>query len=93
MINFLFYYPFYSQALFFEVHGPKEKSLMYRLLFSRIKGVIATNNFNKEKLLANFAKTKNKVIVMPNSVDVKKFSNLDKVNSRKIYIFLWIKIL
>jgi glycosyltransferase involved in cell wall biosynthesis len=78
-----FLLPFLKKAYFIEIHGPKEKGFFYRLLFSRINGVIATNSFNKKKLLENFEKLKNKVIVQPNGVDIEKFSNIGKGASRE----------
>lgn len=75
--------PFINKPYFFEIHGPKENSKLYSWLFTRIKGIIATNNFNKQKLVDNFKKTRGKVIVMPNSVDISKFNLIDSRIARE----------
>lgn len=74
--------PLINKPYFFEIHGPKENSWLYAWLFTRIKGIIATNNFNKQKLIDNFKKTRDKVIVLRNSVDVTKFNLIDQDSAR-----------
>jgi len=65
--------PFTNKPYFFEIHGPKYKTWSYKLLFKKISGVIFTNNFIKNQIINNFPKLKNKTIIAPNGVDLKKF--------------------
>lgn len=59
---------------FYDMHDfPVRGFLLYRALFSRMQGIISTNQWKKQELARRFGIQKNKVLVFPNGVDVAAF--------------------
>ena len=79
------FFPFFFglRPYFFEVHGFKKKSALHARLFKRISGAVATNSFIKAKLTENFPRLADKIALMPNGVDLKKFVSGNKGDARK----------
>jgi len=59
-----------KRPYFFEIHGPKKNSFFNRILFKNSAGIIAVSQGVKKELLDNFSFLKNRIIVLPNGVDV-----------------------
>ena len=61
-------------STFAEMHTPKEPSWLQRFFFSRARGVIATNNLIRQKLVDDYVIPESKIISEPNGVDFKFFA-------------------
>lgn len=72
---------FLQRPIFFEMHGPKKKTFLNRLLFNRVTGVFAVSESVKTDLLSKFSDLKNKILVCPNGVDLKE-KETDKRQAR-----------
>ncbi len=59
--------------LFSEMHGAKHSTLAQRILFKKVKGIIAINKIIVEELKQNFPNSSAKYIVEPNGVDLSHF--------------------
>ena len=70
---------------FYEVHNfPERNRLMYKILFKRLKWVLATNRWKKEKLQKVFDLPLSKIIHEPNAVEIGDFNiNITKSEARK----------
>ena len=68
---------FFFKNTFYEVHDFPERSFLNRTLFSRVKGIVATNRWKRDELTRLFGLAPDKVLYEPNAVDVEKFKNAD----------------
>ena len=68
--------------LFSEMHGGKPRTLAQRLLFWRVRGVIAINRIIIEELKKTFPRASTRYIAEPNGVDLAMFSPRDKAQAR-----------
>lgn len=75
---------FFRKNTFYEVHDmPERKKMFYRLLFCRLRGVIATNTWKQKKLIEMFQLTTKQVLCEPNGVDLREFQDqISKVEAR-----------
>jgi glycosyltransferase involved in cell wall biosynthesis len=69
--------------LYSEMHGGKPASLMQRMLFARISGVIPINTHIRDELSDSFPFSRATYLVEPNAVDPEGFPILDKKEARK----------
>src|ERR1700733_775808 len=76
----LFLLTFISKKTFYEMHDFPGQQKIYRRFFTRIAGVIATNTWKAEELSKRFYLSKQKILVVPNAVDIESFSTS---NSKK----------
>jgi len=53
---------------------PEQKDWYYGLLFRRVKRVLSTNTWKKEALIKKFGLPGEKIVVIPNAVDVEEFA-------------------
>lgn len=53
---------------------PERKDGYYRLLFHRVKKILSTNHWKKEALIKKFGTQEEKIVVVPNAVDVSEFA-------------------
>lgn len=76
--------PFLGMPYFVEIHDAKTKSILFRILFRRAKGIIVINKIIKEKISARFRIPEEKIIVHPNGIDLEQFGRaLSKVEARE----------
>lgn len=68
--------------LFSEMHGAKPKTFATRLLFSRVRGIMAINRIIIRELEAVFPHSRARYIAEPNGVDLQMFAPQDKVSAR-----------
>lgn len=73
---------FIPSPIFSEMHGGKPSTLATRLLFSRIRGIIAINRIIIEDLKAVFPRARARYIAEPNGVDLAMFAPKDKGQAR-----------
>ncbi len=69
--------------LFSEMHGGKPRTLATRLLFSRMRGIIAINRIIIDELKKTFPRSLARYIAEPNGVDLAMFSPQDKAQARE----------
>lgn len=70
----LFLASFMFPNTLYEVHDfPEKKSVFYRPLFRRLRWVLATNKWKKEKLKDMFGVPDKKIIYEPNAVEISDF--------------------
>lgn len=74
---------FLGQPYFFEMHGPKKKTILNNLLFGRMTGVFAINEAVKKNLLVNFPVLTGKILVQPNGVDLEESAGLNQDSARQ----------
>lgn len=69
----------------YEVHDfPENKNFFYKLLFKKLKWVLATNKWKKEKLQEVFGISAEKIIYEPNAVEIGDFDiDITKSEARK----------
>lgn len=81
----LFLTSFFFPNTLYEVHDfPERKLFFYKLLFKRLKWVLATNKWKKEKLQKIFEISPKKIIYEPNAVEVSDFDiDVTKNEARK----------
>jgi len=68
--------------LFSEMHGSKSHAFGARLLFARLRGVVAINRIVIDDLKAVFPLSQARYIAEPNGVDLAMFSPMDKRRAR-----------
>lgn len=73
---------FIPSPIFSEMHGGKPRTFATRLLFSRIRGIIAINRIIIEDLKAVFPRASARYIAEPNGVDLAMFAPKDKGRAR-----------
>lgn len=74
-----------SKETIYEAHDFPGNKILYRILFKRLKAIVVTNRWKSEELARLFHVPKNKIVTVPNAVDLKDFaSNFSKEESRKI---------
>lgn len=73
---------FVPAPLFSEMHGAKPHSLAPRLLFTRLRGVIAINQIIIKDLKTVFPRSSARYIAEPNGVDLAMFSPQEKSQAR-----------
>ncbi|MDO8600503.1 MAG: glycosyltransferase family 4 protein [bacterium] len=60
---------------FYDMHDfPVRGRLLYRLLFSRLRGIVTTNQWKKNELQKRFRVSPERLFAFPNGVDVGTFS-------------------
>lgn len=60
---------------FYDMHDfPVRGRLLYRFLFSRLRGIITTNQWKKDELQKRFRIRPERILVFPNGVDIAAFS-------------------
>ncbi len=69
--------------IFSEMHGGKRRTLSTRLLFSRLRGVVAVNSVIAEELQNTFSRSPARYLTEPNGVDLDVFSPRDKSQARR----------
>lgn len=75
---------FLGLPLFSEMHGSKPQTILQRMLFKKVKGIIPINRIIVEELQNRFPNSPTKYLVEPNGVDLAKFSaKYDKRDARK----------
>jgi glycosyltransferase involved in cell wall biosynthesis len=63
---------------------PEKKDSYYGLLFRRVKRILSTNHWKKEALIKKFGLSSEKIVVIPNAVDVAEFAiGMSKEEARK----------
>ncbi|MDB5204365.1 MAG: hypothetical protein JWP09_393 [Candidatus Taylorbacteria bacterium] len=82
--------PLYTASLFFkntffEMHDfPESKYSFFKNFFRRIRWILSHNKWKKEKLLKTFDIPESKVILLPNTVEVKDFDiDISKKDARE----------
>ena len=73
---------FIPAPLFSEMHGGKSRTFGSKLLFSRLRGVIAINKIIIDELKKTFPRSRASYIAEPNGVDVTMFAPQDKAEAR-----------
>ncbi len=73
---------FVPSPIFSEMHGGKPRTLAARLLFSRVRGIIAINKIIIEDLKAVFSRSLAHYIAEPNGVDLAMFYMQNKSQAR-----------
>lgn len=73
---------FIPAPLFSEMHGAKHRILATRLLFWRMRGIIAINKIIIAELKEAFPHSRARYIAEPNGVDLDMFSPQDKAQAR-----------
>lgn len=68
--------------IFSEMHGGKPRTISSRLLFSRLRGVIAINSIIIRELKETFPRSGAAYIAEPNGVDLAAFAPQDKMRAR-----------
>ena len=68
--------------LFSEMHGGKPRTFGSKLLFSRLRGVIAINKIIIDELKKIFPRSRTRYIAEPNGVDIAMFAPQDKRQAR-----------
>ncbi len=68
--------------LFSEMHGSKPRSFSQRILFSRARGIIATNKITAGELRKNFPQSRAQYVVEPNGVDLSAFPQISTQDAR-----------
>src|SRR3989344_1645776 len=67
----------FGKKIFYEMHDYPAKGRSWQKFFlKKAKGIIATNHWKKESLIRDFHLAPEKILVSPNAVDLKEFSNL-----------------
>lgn len=69
--------------LFSEIHGGKPRTFATRLLFLRMRGIMAINRIIIEELKKTFPHSPARYIAEPNGVDLSMFSPQDKAQARE----------
>ena len=70
----LFLLTFISQRTVYEIHDFPPRRYFYQRLLKRVSAIVATNNWKKNKLTELFGYSPEKVLVVPNAVNVNQFS-------------------
>jgi glycosyltransferase involved in cell wall biosynthesis len=68
--------------LFSEMHGGKRHTFIQRLLFWRMRGIIAINRIIIEELKKTFSRSGARYVAEPNGVDIAMFAPQDKQQAR-----------
>ncbi len=68
--------------LFSEMHGAKPRTFVQRVLFWRVRGVIAINEIIVKELKKTFMRSGARFLVEQNGVDLESFSPQDKAPAR-----------
>lgn len=68
----------------YEMHDfPEHDTVLYRLLFRRVRLVISTNKWKSLELQKRFGVRGEKIIIEPNAVDTERFGGISKTEARK----------
>lgn len=70
-------------SFFSEMHGAKPNTFMQRMLFSRVKGIIAINKIIAAELRRTFPKSRAQYVIEPNGVDVSSLPIIEKKEARE----------
>lgn len=68
---------------FFEMHAPRRRTLLNRLWFNNLSGVVTINQTIQAILETNFPALKGNTLVAPNGVDLSRYEGLDRISARK----------
>jgi glycosyltransferase involved in cell wall biosynthesis len=79
----LFFASFFFKSCFYEAHDFPKRTFLNRTLFSRVKGIIATNKWKAEELARAFGLANEKILYEPNAVDVEAFARASGIALRK----------
>jgi glycosyltransferase involved in cell wall biosynthesis len=81
----LFFTSFFHKNCFYEMHDfPESKMYFFGWLLSRMRWILVHNRWKEEQVLALFPKTRRKLIMERNAVDVDAFNvGLQKTEARK----------
>jgi len=61
----------------YEMHDfPERKKWLYKLLFSRVRRIISTNNWKADEIHKRFRILKEKILVEPNAADLSEYEHL-----------------
>jgi glycosyltransferase involved in cell wall biosynthesis len=71
-----------SGAVFSEMHGGKRNSYAQRVLFKKVRGIIAINSIIVEELKKTFPFSQANFLVEPNGVDADDFIPVEKSEAR-----------
>jgi len=83
MDNFSFLaMPFLNVSYFAELHDVKKKNIFWNFFLKRAKGIIVINQLIKEKIKKNFALADEKILVLPNGIDLEFFAGFGKSAAR-----------
>ncbi len=66
----------------YEMHDFATHSFLYRTLLRRVRWVLATNEWKRERLIADFGVPAERIVVERNAVDVSTFGTIDKHDAR-----------
>ncbi len=82
-----FFLSLIKKNIYYEMHDfPKSKIWLNEIYLKRIRGVITTNNWKKDKLIEIFGFNEEKVIALPNAIDLEYFNHMpDKQKMRDKY--------
>ncbi|MCX6701652.1 MAG: glycosyltransferase family 4 protein [Candidatus Zambryskibacteria bacterium] len=79
----LLFLTYFSKRTFYEAHDFPEQQKKYNLFFKRITGTISTNHWKTKEFTKRFNLSENRILTVPNAVDLKYFSNnLSKKEAR-----------
>lgn len=82
----LFMYTLFKKnKLVYEVHSlPEKAKFLYKHVFRKCSRIITINSYLKKKIVKDYKIAKNKIVVAPDSVDLKKFNvAVSKLDARK----------
>lgn len=80
----LFLISLINRKTIYEIHDFPGPQKIYRQLFQKLGGVVTTNNWKKEQLLKRFNLIADRVLVVPNAVELGKFSlDISKTEARR----------
>lgn len=71
-----------GRPLFSEMHSAKQGTLPQRILFRKVRGIIAINKIIVAELRSNFPHSPARYIVEPNGIDLSEFSGMGKRDAR-----------
>lgn len=66
---------FFSKKTAYEMHDFPSKNSLYKSFFNRVGFIISTNKWKSEQLFKRFSVSEDKVVTVPNAVDLNDFSH------------------
>lgn len=74
----LFLISFFRKKVYYELHDmPRSKRLFHRWFFRRVKGIVVTNLWKKERLMHEFGVPDDRLLREMNAVDMEEFDISD----------------
>lgn len=84
---------FIGMPCFLETHGGKTATLINKIFFKYINGVIVINNIIKQQISKSLSFSQDKILVWSNGIDLNLFHEFSKTESReKLFLSKEIKI-